>query len=372
MPRLAELPACLQRRRVSETMDSARRWRALVCPDCRFVFRVPKDHEGTGVVCPSCRRLLRIPGAGDDSPPLVVQAEQPGLENAKGERRRRRKRKKIADDMPWEEESGEERTGKKWGQRMGWQLAAGVMILAVLVVWLSLTMQQQPEPEPVLSPGVPDMTGIVVPEVPEAPELWYDKDQVQELCRAFLAATSVEEMLPMIRDAGRLEPEIRRHHAGGKVDKMELAGFGIMRESTVGQWRALTLQVQTRSFMRRFLNVCETADGLRVDWESWVGHSSMPWEEMMEKKPTDPVLVRVLLSYVDYYNMDFSDDQKWSSCRMLSRNHESIHIRQGAGVESRSAGLWHLRRDRRGAGNRQLVLPRFRRRRPRGQDDLRL
>jgi hypothetical protein len=164
----------------------------------------------------------------------------------------------------------------------------------------------------------------VAPEVPDAPEHWYDKEAVQDLCRTFLAASTVEEMLPLIRHAEKLEPVIRRHYPDGKVERTELTGLGVARESTVDDWRAVTLLIQTKSYKRRFLNVCETADGLRVDWESWVGHSSMPWGEIIEKKPTEPVLVRALLSYVDYYNMDFSDDQKWSSCRILSPDGEQV------------------------------------------------
>ena len=59
---------------VSETESSnekARRWGAFVCPDCRFLFRIPGDHDGLGIVCPSCRRMLRIPKDGDAVSPLI-------------------------------------------------------------------------------------------------------------------------------------------------------------------------------------------------------------------------------------------------------------------------------------------------------------
>ena len=55
-----------------DTMESARRWSGYVCPDCRFVFRVPRDHDGKGIVCPSCRRMLKIPTALDVAPPLLT------------------------------------------------------------------------------------------------------------------------------------------------------------------------------------------------------------------------------------------------------------------------------------------------------------
>ena len=67
-------------------MESARRWSGYVCPDCRFVFRVPRDHDGKGIVCPSCRRLMKIPTAADATPPLLASlrrmaAEEPVAED---------------------------------------------------------------------------------------------------------------------------------------------------------------------------------------------------------------------------------------------------------------------------------------------------
>ena len=69
----------------------------------------------------------------------------------------------------------------------------------------------------------------------------------------------------------------------------------------------------------------EEKDGVfRVDWDSWVGYSEMPWEEFLEKKPTDPKLFRVLCTEVDYYNFSFGDDRKWRSFRLLSPDNEHV------------------------------------------------
>ncbi len=58
--------------------EKSRRWGAFVCPDCRFVFRVPGDHDGVGIVCPSCRRMLRIPADGDAVAPLMAPIKKIG------------------------------------------------------------------------------------------------------------------------------------------------------------------------------------------------------------------------------------------------------------------------------------------------------
>jgi hypothetical protein len=335
MPGLAESGACLQCGGVNDLMESARRWRALVCPDCRFVFRVPKNHDGKGVVCPSCRRLLRIPGPDDESPPLLVAFdEKAGEEVLPGVRRRRRIKKRVGRDIAWDDEKEPVSVGKQQAFRMGWLLMVGVFLLAGLLGWLGYTMKRQPETSGQIA--LPDVTEIVLPEVPVASPSWYDMEAVEKLSRAFLAATSVEELLPLIRDTERLEPAIRRYYPEGKLEKMELTGLGVVQDSMQGEWRAVTLYIDAKSFPRLFLNVCETADGLKVDWESWVGHSLMPWEEIIEKKPTDPVLVRVMLSGVDYYNMDFSNDAEWRSCRMLSPDGEDLlygYVRVGSDEE---------------------------------------
>jgi len=43
-------------------------------------------------------------------------------------------------------------------------------------------------------------------------------------------------------------------------------------------------------------NLLPTSDGMLIDWESSVCYGEMTWEEFQEKKPEEPVLMRVLLS----------------------------------------------------------------------------
>jgi uncharacterized protein YbaR (Trm112 family) len=109
-PELAAEAARVQGSAVPATQESARRWSGYVCPDCRFVFRVPRDHDGKGLICPSCRRLLRIPGPDDTPPPLLAplravesprpesssapEARAAESEESDGSRRVRRRRKK--------------------------------------------------------------------------------------------------------------------------------------------------------------------------------------------------------------------------------------------------------------------------------------
>jgi hypothetical protein len=309
-------------------------------------------------VCPSCRRLLRIPGPGDESaPPVVVEEKQRESDIPKRERKRRKK-KKVSAETPWDKESGQMDKGRLKSLPMGWLLAGGIVILTGAMIGLAVTMQRQPAGMP---EGIPGVTEVVVPQLPAVaePKHWYQKEELEELSRAFIKASTVEEMLPLVRDADRLADDIRRYYTEGKLEPMELTSLRVLQDRTAGEQRAVTLWIESKSYQPHFLNVCETADGLRVDWESWVGHSPMPWQEIMEKKPTEPVLVRSLLSLVEYYNMEFSDDQKWSSFRLSSPDGEHVlyaYVQRGSEEQIR---LLRLISENSGGENRVSVTIRY-------------
>jgi hypothetical protein len=48
----------------------------------------------------------------------------------------------------------------------------------------------------------------------------------------------------------------------------------------------------------------------------------MSWEDLKKSRPTKPVLLRVVVSDVSYYNFDFTDEARWSSYRLESSDGE--------------------------------------------------
>ena len=123
----------------------SRRWSGFVCPDCRFVFRVPRDHDGEGIICPSCRRMLRIPKEGDETAPLMAPLQKIGFaeddQDEKLEKRTRskRKRKKMKAEVPdWDPASGKWKTNSSGRNRVLSIIAiwAGAMAALVAAVYL--------------------------------------------------------------------------------------------------------------------------------------------------------------------------------------------------------------------------------------------
>lgn len=320
----------LQVRRVSETMETVRRWSGFVCPDCRFVFRVPRDHDGKGIVCPSCRRILRIPGAGDVPPPLLatlrrvdVDAESTEPEPQKVRRKKRRRKVDELKNIEWENQSRGSRRGENW--QMKWMLIGGVALFILMVTGIVLALRKGPQATPQVvataNPQSATSSKILEPAVTVRGENTIIAE-AEPLVSKFLNATQVDEILPLVRDVKLNEARIRQFYPNGKI-----AAIGIARFNTTGQLtsqgQAWQLGVTTRDQDEKFIILIDSSDGLKVDWESWVGWSDMPWDKFMATKPTTSHLFRVKFSPVEYYNFGFSDDQKWQSCRLESPNGES-------------------------------------------------
>ena len=58
---------------------------------------------------------------------------------------------------------------------------------------------------------------------------------------------------------------------------------------------------------RRLATVEHTAQGPRVDWESFVGAGEMAWSDFLERKPAAPKLFRVLVSPAGHFENQFGD-----------------------------------------------------------------
>jgi len=141
------------------------------------------------------------------------------------------------------------------------------------------------------------------------------------LAGRFLEARRIEEMLPLVRNPQVVEAKMRDHYAGAEIKAPGLKDFmtdeGIYRSGS-----SFDVRVRTRDYQERTIIISDTPEGLKIDWESWVGWSEMPWEEFIASKPTTGKLFRVLSIPVSYYNFLFSDEKKWNAYRLESPNGE--------------------------------------------------
>lgn len=319
-PRLADGGVRGSGWRVPETMENTRRWSGFVCPDCRFVFRVPRDHDGHGVICPSCRRVLKIPSPEDQTPALVIPLPVAAETSPGSIRKKRRRKSHRSESHDWDRAGGERRTSSHRDRRqMRWMLigGSGFLVLAVAAAFLAMRDNDQ-EPPPVATVATDAAAPVVqAPVFSEASFL----AEAELVAKRFLEAKTIDELLPLVRHPDITGPRIRAFHPDGTLEPAGMSAFNTNFE-LVAAGSGYTVQVRTAEYAEKTLAMFPTPDGVRIDWESWVGWSEMPWADFVKTRPTEAKLFRVMLGPVDYYNFNFTDDLKWRSYRLVSPDGE--------------------------------------------------
>lgn len=245
----------------------------------------------------------------------------------RGSKNRRRKKTGSAENFAWEDEPKSLRARNNGKDQTGLLLIGGVALLVLVAagVFLAMTGGIRPIVQPAghvaLPPAAARNSGeVVIPPVVRRSEAALQAE-AEPLARRFLEATTVEELLPLVRNPEVAEARMRGFYPGGKVEAPGMQTLSPGAGLSVRD-KLVSLAVRTRDFEEKSLALFDTPQGLKIDWESWAGWSEISWKEFMATKPTSGHVFRVILAPVDYYNFEFTDDQKWQSYRLESPDHE--------------------------------------------------
>lgn len=293
--------------------------------------------------------MLRIPGEGDVTAPLMAPLQKIGFaegDDAQGEKRTRSNRRKKAKEaeMPnWEASAGKWRSERKGKARRSFGVVAtwlGMLgaTAAVVVVFVRTSgadpVTAAPDDpagqdqfddlvrEPLMLQDESQEEPVELPKVMKRSEAGFLKE-AEPIARQFLGAEKIDQLLPVVRDSERVTPKIVAHYRDGKIPVIKMEKFNSSGKVSYKDSFA-AVSVLTEDYENKQLAFVDGPDGLKVDWESWVGWSEMPWEVFMKEKPVEPKLFRVKLRWVDYYNFGFSDENEWRSYRLSSPDGEHM------------------------------------------------
>lgn len=274
--------------------------------------------------------MLRIPAAGDKLPALVSPVSQsvasgPDSEVSASVLKKRRRSRKVgsSESHSWEQQgksdhSHRHETGQK---RLLWIGGAALVALSAVAVFFTMKTADQPAVPPQIDLPIP---AVIVKKAEPVEVVRSEASLLAEaepLVRKFLAAKTVAELLPIIRHPEITEQRLRGVYPDGKIAAVGMSKFNSSDEVSVRD-KLISLMVRTGEQLDKPMALIETPEGLKIDWESWVGWSEISWEEFLATKPTTAKVFRVKLTAVDYYNFAFSDESKWHSYRLLSPDGE--------------------------------------------------
>lgn len=299
-------------RGVADVMDGTRRWNGFVCPSCRRVFRVASDYDGKGVVCPACRRMLRLPEGGEEAPPLVTNQLQQHRKSRRSSRKRRSEK--------WDGHS----SGKD--DPMIARLLFASILSVVLVVVAALLWPNNKKPV--------DATGstgsITIPESTVANDraeednfaslitTSFVEKNIEPVIKGFMEAESLGDAVQWVRNPDVVRPKMEAYYDGG----FEPLGYKSISWNEIvsddSGW--VMLRVEVEGFKNRYVYVVKEQGAWKVDWESFVGWSDKSWDEIKQEKPEEPFEIRAILKAEDYYNFDFTDEDRWACFTLLSQD----------------------------------------------------
>lgn len=315
-----------------EVIYSYREPKGYVCPRCRLLFQIPDGFAGNGVTCPGCNTLSTIPRLSDNVASLNSYRDKTKPEVAMSRGGVEFKTKEQLEI----ERLNREHEGKKADSGLI-KLIAGVIILitgALMYFLFSGNSKAPIQPKNQLDALVASQikkskehgaqkTTADINFNPDRPE---DFEKLENFLKSVFEAKEIKDLLPLVNMSNGQQTAINRFEKFYPDGKVHLGEFSRLHAAKIAQdWNSVLLcDIRMKDQSRQLVAVyIDGENDFKIDWEEMVGYSDMSLPEFLEKKPTEPVLVRVLVNLSDYYNGGFGDDGKYCSAYLAFRGQES-------------------------------------------------
>ncbi len=319
---------------MSENLQMNTEKEGYICPHCRILFALPKSLGGNGTHCPGCAKLLTIPSAEDGVLPQGISKisyQQAGLSTLEIGR------KEATKDGQWNtQRRGEISRLENEDKALRWMLPIGVTAMLILG-GLAYVL--------VSGDNATDRTNIVnnnfdTEEVEEEIIFNHQSPADEKKLKSYLdkmyAAENVDELLEHCRPVEGLREKMVNFYKGEKFKSKEIKN--ITRSGSYGRKPGfITYGAETSSYDIE-QGLIEYKGGIfKLDWESYTAYSEMSWKDMKRIKPTEPVVLRLVVKEANYYNNDFTDEAKWQSVSLANphETEEDLHgyVKKNSAVE---------------------------------------
>lgn len=258
-------------------------------------------------------------------------------------------------------------TEETWGQSdgdliripWGWFALLGIVILAA-VTWSLFQLFGYSEKEVVISKSTVQTTQKEEQEDAEAEKL---VTNIQAALSAFYNATTVEDMLKLVRDQKRIAPLMASYYEDRPVFTSKLDRINNLQPITLEQnanfWIASsTLEDGTKN---NLLIEAPDPDHIGIDWETAVCYQPMDWEKYVTERPEGTTLdFRVYAEPDQLYSHEFEDSSQWQCYLITTRDSNySIFGYAQRDSETNARIIDAIRKSNRGSASLilRLVIP---------------
>jgi hypothetical protein len=366
-------------------------WLVFTCRACRRVIKLSPVMAGSHVVCPFCRTKVSVPKDApviqeaathneiptartpDDSIPHLrgsgrenwevggrpiggelnfrqrlhstnapeLQPDAPNQPEVHRVNMRRRKHEQTHSDFDNPEHVRRHRSSRRklrsHGQAFGRSMVRGLVVCVILlagaVAWLGWRQFNKPKSETPYNPQwVQRDSNTLEPGGPklETRSLLEFGPALRDAITRFTSATTVDEMLNVVRDRARVEPKIRAwYHKDNPWHPIEIRSNFDAAGTVVVKGNFITFNLSLANYEEVPIGLEQVGTQFLVDWECFTAYGDMTWDELAAKQPKEPVLMRVIMEQspnTDYFNGAFTESLY--HCYLL-RDSKSRHLISG-------------------------------------------
>jgi len=146
-------------------------------------------------------------------------------------------------------------------------------------------------------------------------------DRINQSLKDFFKASSVDALVPLIRQSDRVAPFMRRYYGDHPLIAMRLKSVTSLEPLTLDDyanfWTASVVMAD-RSTRIVIIEITDSGKPL-IDWETLVCYQPMNWDDFIAQRPTGSSLdLRVYVEPDNYYNYEFGNFKRWTCFRLTA------------------------------------------------------
>ena len=199
----------------------------------------------------------------------------------------------------------------------GWFVLVG-LLLAGAVAWSVTHIQQA---QPVVAEEHKQAEVVVNEAAAGDLVIQHSIERMERTAKAFCEATSIEEMLPLVRHPATVRPLMEQFYAHHPLQPLSFKSIktfqGAGLDSTSDFW-AFSVELENGTIKNMLLEQ-EPSGNTRVDWETVVTYQPMDWDEYARQRPLGTAMdFRVYVNEDHFFSHEFADAQRWVSFRLTT------------------------------------------------------
>jgi len=150
-------------------------------------------------------------------------------------------------------------------------------------------------------------------------------DRIHQTLADFFKASSVEALVPLVRQADRIAPLMHRYYAARPLVVNRLKSVSLLEPFTLDDYANFWLAsvvLADHSTTEVIVETMESGEA-RIDWETAVSYQPMKWDDFIAQRPTGSSMdFRLIAEPDNYYNHEFRDFKRWKCFRLTATGSE--------------------------------------------------